>query len=303
MKSVPFALAVLIGLPSLTAQEAAPAKWVVELPVPLVQATPAEEVPEPEPIEFDVLVSRTKNVHVSQAAEMADLPPVEGTIAMTIQKVANPNLPAPLLPLPPLAPDDPAVIARLQELKDSYKGTELVFISATVYDHHRSLVRIYPNGQTDNEVVAWSNLDFNHFSGKFGMYRVREPDGSFQDVGLLMGLGNEDIAKRRNFAARRGGNYEAPDIPELPDLEGGQPAFVIVSGEANSPAMATLEQLHDLYRTSGATLKADYLAFQQEVETRKAYLLANPSKPADVTVKVWKRTPAEIENTHQEEAR
>jgi hypothetical protein len=89
--------------------------WRFRLPV--VVEGPARTEEKPAPIEFEVLSSRTE-VFVSEAAEMPDLPRVEGKIKMTIRRVADPGLPDPPPALPVLPPDDPAVLARLAELRE-----------------------------------------------------------------------------------------------------------------------------------------------------------------------------------------
>jgi len=289
MRSRPFAFALLAGVLPLAAQEPAPAKWDVSIPEPIADGKPAAPVPRPAPIDFADLTTRTKRVDVVEAPEMPDLPPVTGKINVTVKLVEDPNLPPPPPPLEAVAPTDPQVIARLEELREKHGGTELIFLSCTVYDHHRSLVRIYPNGKVDQEVVAWSNLDFNHFSG-FSTYQVKDGvDGTLYDYGLLMGLGNEDTGRLRQRLEQADQEYQAPEIPDIADLSVGGPAFVVVKGEAGSPAMATLEQIHDLYRQEGARMEAAYLAREKAQAERKAYLLANPPTPSDVTIRFWRK--------------
>ncbi|WP_367870777.1 hypothetical protein [Luteolibacter sp. Populi] len=282
--SIPAAFCVL-GLLA-DAQEAAP-KWDVEIPVPIADGTPSQPAPEPEPIDFTVLSSRTTRVEVTEAPEMPGLPPVEGTINITVQKVADPNLPAPPPPLPALPPDDPAVLARLEQMRASYRASTIAFLAATVHDGSRTLLRIYPNGGPNEAVTAWSNLDFNHFSG-FSDYRVHGADGQEHRVSLLMGIGNINTAAMTQLAARHGVAYEPPQIPSVPDLAAGGPAFTVVEGQANTAAMEILEQLHDLYRKEGVRMAAACQAREIARAARKAELLANPPKPRDVTIQVWR---------------
>jgi hypothetical protein len=285
---LPAVLLIGVGFSGLNAEEIG-TKWDVEIPGPITDGTPSEPAPKPEPIDFKVLSSRTIRTDVTKAPEMPELPPITGTINVTVQVVEDPDLPDPPPPLPPLPPDDPAVVARLAELAEKYRGTELVFLSATVYNHNRTFLRIYPNGQAGGMVTAWSNLDFNHFSG-FSTYRVKDAeDGTLYDFGLLMGIGSTDTKRWAELAAEKGYEYKAPEIPEMPDLADGGPSFVVVEGDAKSPAMDTLEQIHDLYRKEGPRMEEAYHARVKAREERKAYLLANPPKPNDVTVRFWKR--------------
>lgn len=274
----------MCGLLPSRGQEEFARKWDVEIPVPISDGTPSPPIPKPEPIEVKVLSSRTTRMDVTEAAEMPDLPPITGTINVTVQFVEDPKLTDPPPPLPALPPDDPAVVARLAELAEKYRGTELVFLSATVHDHNRTLLRIYPNGRVGDSVTAWSNLDFNHFSG-FSTYRVKDAvDETIYDFGLLMGIGNQNAQQRAKY-----GRSDAPEIPEMPDFAEGGPSFVVVEGDAKSPAMDTLEQIHDLYRKEGARMEEAYHARVNARAERKAYLLENPPKPDDVTIQFWKR--------------
>ncbi len=296
MKTTPVLLLLFsVGLPtSLSAQQTTP-KWDVEIPGPITDGTPSPPAPKPEPIDFKVLSSRTTRMDVTKASEMHDLPPITGTINVTVQLVENPNLPDLPSPLPALPPGDPAVIARLAELREKYRGTKLVFLSATVYDHNRTFLRIYPNGKVGEEVTAWSNLNFNHFSG-FSTYRVKDAeDYTHYDFGLLMGIGGIDTRRWKEMAEARGIEYKGPEIPEIPqmtDFADGGPSFVVVEGDKDSPAMDTLEQIHDLYRKEGARMEEAYHAREKARAVRKAYLLANPPVPKDVTT--WITRPQRI---------
>lgn len=273
---------------NLDAQEIAP-KWDVEIPVPISVGKPSPPVPKPDPIDLKILSSRTTRMDVKEAPEMHDLPPITGTINVTVQVVEDPKLTDPPPPLPALPPDDPAVVARLAEHREKHRGTELVFLSATVYNNKRTFLRIYPNGRVGDSVTAWSNLDFNHFSG-FSTYRVKNSeDGTLYDLGLLMGIGSTDTDRWAELAAAKGFKYKAPEISKMPDLAEVGPSFIVVEGDAKSPAMDTLEQIHDLYRKEGARMEVAYHARVKAYAERKAYLLANPPKPKDVTIQFWKR--------------
>lgn len=287
MKFLPVSLSLLGGLLSSRGEEPAP-QWDVEIPVPIADGTPSQPAPKPEPIDFEVLTSRTKRIAVTEAPEMSDLPPIKGTINVTVQMVKDPGLPDPPPPLPALPPSDPAVLARMEELRKNYRGTELVFLSATVYDHSRTHLRIYPNGNVAGEISAWSNVDFNHFSG-FSTLRVKDSDGTFRDYGLLMGIGNSATRRIRKRNAQHGLEFDAPEIPALPDLAISGPSFVVASGKQDSEAMDTLSQIHDLYRKEGVRMEEAFHAREKAYAERKAYLLANPPVPKDVAVQFWKR--------------
>lgn len=286
-KFIPLIVGLVLTVESRSAEDI-PLKWDVEIPVPITAGKPSPPAPIPEPIDFKVQSSQTQRVDVTDAPEMSGLPPIKGTINVTVQRVDDPGLPEPPPPLPALPPTDPAVIARIAEIRRTYRGRKLVFLSATVYDHSRTLLRIYPNGKPEGEITAWSNIDLNHFCG-FTTYRVKESDGTFTEHDLLMGIGNIDILRMRKGFAKRGQDFAGPEMPELPDLAVGGPAFVVVAGETTGAAMDTLGQIHDLYRKEGVKLEAAFHAREKAYAARKAYLLANPPVPEDIVIQIWKR--------------
>src|SRR5690606_12036343 len=120
MKIPPYHAAFFGLVGSLTAQEVAPveSKWDVEIPAPPVVETPAR--PEAAPINFTVLSSRTWKMDVKEAPPMPGLPPVQGTIDVTVELVARPDLPEPP-PMPDLPPPDPKTIARWEKVRETYR--------------------------------------------------------------------------------------------------------------------------------------------------------------------------------------
>ena len=251
---------------------------------------PGLPAPKPEPIPFEIKSSITKRVHVVESPEMPGVPAPEGDINITVQLVKDPGLTDPPPPLPALPPDDPAVLARMAEFRAKYRETQLVFVSATVYDHSRTYLRCYPSGGGHRkEICGWSNLDFNHFCG-FATYQVKGADGETRQYGLMMGIGNENPQHRSELLAKHGREYIAPEIPNLPDLATGGPAFIVTEADPADPeAMELLQGMHDLYKVEGARMEVAYHARLKAYEERKAFLIAHPPKPKDVTIQFWKR--------------
>lgn len=258
----------------------------MEIPGPLSEGKPSPPAPKPEQLDFEVLTSRTTQMAVTESPAMRDLPPTQGTIHVTVQKVKDPGLPDPP-PVPAVSQPDPAGSAKMEELRKHHRASELVFLSAIVYDHSRTFLQLYLNGNSKNQISAWSNLDFNHFSG-FSTFRVKASDGTFRDYGLFMRIGDIDTVKLRERNSRLGIAFNALEIPALPDLSAG-PAFVVSEGPQNGEAMDALSQLHDLYRQEGLRMAKAFRAREQAYAERKAYLLANPPSPDDVTLSFWKR--------------
>ena len=255
----------------------------------LADGASAEPVSKPASIEFRVNSTVTKRMHVVEAAEMSDLPPVKGTITTTVQLVDDPGLPDPPSASAALPVTDPTVLARMREMRQKYLTAQIAFVSATVYDHSRTYLRCHPNGRADKPICGWSNLDFMCFSG-FGTFQVAGRDGKMRKYALLMSIGGIDTRQRSAFLAKHGRTFVAPTPPALSDLATGGPAFVITDGDTTDPeSMALIEGMHDLYRAEGPLMEAAYVARVQAHAERKAYLLANPPVPQDVTVQFWKR--------------
>lgn len=264
----------------------APETTNATIPGSISDGTPAPALPLPvQKPDFRIESTQVKQVDVVEAPELPELPPVTGTITIKVHTVTDPGLPDPPPPLPSLSVTDPAVKARLAETNANYKQTQFVFLSATVYDHHRTLLTCYPSGQLGKEITAWSNLDFNHFCG-FGDFEATGADGEVRKYALFMGIGNEKLERRSELLGSKGIEYEEPEIPALPD---GKPAFVVETENPDPESMTLIEDLHALYRAEGVRMAEAYVAREKAREARKAYLLANPPKPKDVTIHFWKR--------------
>ena len=253
---------------------------------PLSDGTPSPPPPPVAKPDFHIESTQAIRMDVVRAPEMPDLPPVEGTITVKVHTVTDPGLPdPPPPPLPPLPVTDPLVRERLAELGARYKETRIAFVSATVYDHSRTLLRCHPNGDTGRQITTWSNLDFNHFCG-IGGFEATGADGQVRRYSLLMAIGNENTERLGRALAARGIEYQGPEIPAMPD-DG--PAFVIGTENPDPAGVTLVEDLHALYRAEGARMAAACAAREQAREDRKAYLLANPPEPKDVTIHFWKR--------------
>jgi hypothetical protein len=162
--------------------------------------------------------------------------------------------------------------------------TQLVFVSASVYDNDRTFLRIYAD---DGAVSAWSNIDFGMFDGTF-VYRVHKADGTSYDQGLLLGLANLETVSLQQRAIEAGSSYVPPSIPILPDLDASGPVYQVSGDTQSGSAIEILEQLHDLFRGEGASIAQRSLARKQAEAAREAALLANPQEPEDVTIRYWK---------------
>ena len=107
-------------------------------------------------------------------------------------------------------------------MQERYRRLRLVFVSATVYDHRWSFVRWRANGAGNRNFAAWSNVDFNHFTGIGGF------DLSGLRFSFFMPVTNQDTVRLKARMEAAGGQYVPPQPPDLPEWE---PAFVLVEGD------------------------------------------------------------------------
>jgi hypothetical protein len=258
---------------------------IAQITGPVAGYTPAAPSPPPASPDFQIEGTQIRLVDVVESPPMSDLPPVTGTITIKVHQVVDPGLPDPPMTLPPLAVDDPQVIAKLAALSAKYRKTRSAFLSATVYHRSRTLLTCYPNGHHEKAVKFWSNLDFNHFSG-FGTFEVTGTEGEVRSYALIMGIGNENPEFRRKRLAYQGIPFVEPEIPAFSD-DG--PSFVILTENPDPEGVELVEDLHALYRHEGKRMAEACAAREKAHAERKAYLLANPPKPKDVTMHFWKR--------------
>lgn len=246
---------------------------------PIADGSPSPPAAKPTLPNFEVERTIVRRVRVKESPELPGLPPVEGTINVTLQMVKDPQLPEPPPPLPPLPADDPAVRARIAEFQENHQMAEFAFVSATVFNHSRTFLRFYPAGKAAREFAVWSNIDFNSFSG-FSSYQVKDADGAITAYSLIMGVG----------PSGRGREGIPPIAAALPDLASGGPAYVVTEGDtSDAKEMRAIDGMHELYRVEGARMEAAYHARLAAFELRKAFLLAHPPSPKDVTIHFWKR--------------
>ena len=273
---------------------------------PIADGTPSPPAPEPQLPDFRVKRTLVKRVMREEPSGVPDLKPVRKLVTATMQLVEDPHLPAPPPPPPPLDINDPAVLAWKAKVGALYQKTEFVFVSATVYDHQRTLLRWWPNRDPDAEmtmklapvpvlgrwpngdplveVTAWSNIDFNHLCG-FSDYTYNG-----RRYSLVMGVGNQNTDTMEKWAQRSGRVYSPPEFPDLP-ADG--PGFVVTKGDtSDTHAMEIMTGLHELYKVEGARMKAAYEAREQASIEREAYLRANPPQPQDVVIRFWRRDTA-----------
>lgn len=277
MKVYPILAATLVGGfvgTSLKGQVLTPPSNIeAKISEPVPQETPTEPPAPVEKPDFEIESTQVKLIDVVEAPPMAGLPPVEGTMTLTIHSVADPKLsesPAPEIPISNIDTTDYS-----NESKPELPESHFVNVSATVYDQSRTLLSCQSIEHPDKSITVWSNVNFNHFCG-VGNFESKGADGKLRGYHLMMSIGNE-------------GGKQPADGSQIPNLPSGNPAFVIVTENPAPEAVRLIEDLHALYRAQGAKMAADQIARKKAEDEKRAYLLANPPKPKDVTVHFWKR--------------
>ncbi|MGD9419417.1 MAG: hypothetical protein Q7R22_010775 [Verrucomicrobiota bacterium JB025] len=199
-------------------------------------------------------------------------------------------LPKQLVPKPPVAPElsEEEWEALVAEARMKRMETRFVFVSATVYDNEKTLLRWQLPNRAENDhrgrrsFEAWSNVDFLHLTG-FGSF---EYEGVQYDMIMGVSRMNTEAWKRavEKYEYDHGVDlgYELPESPELP-ADG--PDYVLTDGDASDlEGLEVMDGLHALYAKERETLVAAYEGRKKAREEREAYLKANPPRPEDVTL-------------------
>ena len=289
MKPLPILLVAVMAMAASVHSQDAPA--AARIIGPIADGTPSPPAPKRVLPPFKATSTVVRRVDVVEPPPMSGLPQVTGTITQTVHLVEDPGLADPVVsaPLPALPVTDPVVQARMKAWREKFAATRMAFVSATVYDKRITFFRCYPNGEVKNEIRGWSNLDFKYFNG-FGSFQFKGRDGVDRRYNLLMGIGSQSTRRTGEWMARMGWAYQPPVFPKLPDLATHGPAFVITEGDTtDGKATEVIEGMHELYRTEGARMIAAHEARIKANEQRRAFLLAHPPKPEDVTVLFWER--------------
>ena len=252
------------------------------IPAPISDGTISPPAASPVLPDFEIKSTVVRELEVVEPPPMVGLPAVTGTITETVHLVEDPHLPDPVP-----APQTVAVDGIRTANPPSGRPVKprMLSLSATVYDHSRTLLCFRTGRNPTSNVTVWSNLDFNDFSG-VPTFEVKDADGSLRRYMLMIHVWNEDRLARSKLLAEHGRDYLPPEIPTLPD---GDPAYQIASGSPDQECLQMIVDLHQLYRNEGLRMKEAYLARIKAEEERRAYLLANPPLPKDVTIHFWER--------------
>ena len=283
----PLLSALILGGTTLAAQDPVPAPDSPAAPAaitgPIADGTQPPPVPSKLPLNLTVLSFHQQPMRVEQPAPLPGMPATTHTIKTTIEIVKRPP-PAPAPPpAEPRQPLDAVTLARFAALRAERRRTEFGFLFATVYDHQRTLLRWRPHSRPDQEMTAWSNLDWNDFCS-MGTYTWND-----RKFVLFMAIGNQSTAALAG---------QSPQAPALP-TDG--PGFVVTQGDATDPAATDLVTgLHEFYQTEGPRLRAARAAREQANRERVAAIRAHPPIPADIIIRCYPcERPAKRQPTFQ----
>lgn len=160
-----------------------------------------------------------------------------------------------------------------------------IMLSATVYDRRRTLLRWQVGGDYPRSYAAWSNIDFNHFSG-VGVF-----DQSGKHFALFMGISNQDTARMAARMAAFGRIYQPPIPPPL--LED-VPCFVVVEGDpADAGALLPVMALHEYYRSERSRLVTAFAERERQRVAREAAEKALAALPVRRTLRHYSIPPKE----------
>jgi hypothetical protein len=233
---------------------------VVEMPTSRALSVP----PAPK---FQAITSHSQRIYVEESPPMPGLPPVAGMVTLKVETVKDPMLPAPA----PAAVPGKSERVTPSQAEDTY----LCFVSATVYDKSRTLLRFHLSGSEATEVTAWSNIDFNQLRS-LSRFEATGATAKTRHYELAFGIGDES-------SKGRDGN-----VVKIPKIPSGKPAFLITSKKPSAAAITFLQDIHALYRSEGKKLAQATLAAAKAEAERRAALIANPPKPKDITIRFWK---------------
>ena len=233
------------------------------------QDSPEATKPERQPIQFHVLKSWK-----------ADL----GDRSIYLNRVAPPVLTAAPVKIPQGSPQVP--VAVLSKILAAPKKSEVLFLSATVFDHQITEIRWTDR---EHEGRAFSNIDFNLLGGS-ATFETADTVYS-----LLLAVANETTGAT---GLARHGAPETGKLPparkQIPSLETFSPTqaqYLIVEDESGAAPqakdLAALDALHVYFeanrpRLAGEFAKREAARIEQDQRPK-----VPPTKQPDTVVNFW----------------
>lgn len=232
---------------------------------------PAEPKPEYKVAKSDVLATATHE---------------QGGRTITIQQIKPIALPPPPPPAEVTFTEPDAEFSqRLAEYREAHPKNELLFLGATVFRSKdsppRTLVRWWPMGGKGT-ITFWSSSDFALIAGGINSFADTAGDSHH----MLMGWGNVDLDRMAELYAAKGREYDAPDLPDLPE---GKATFVITGDtQPTAEELVVIQSLHDIYNSELERLKTAFEGREKARIQQEAYLKAHPPQPKNITLNYWR---------------
>lgn len=200
--------------------------------------------------------------------------------------------------LPPIIPQEGAVHARPPRplsaedaeiaLRRKSKKSEILFLSATVYDRKVTEIR-WVDGA--HQFSAFSNVDFN-LLGSSATVETADTVCS-----LLLTVGNETTgdsgsltlsAARSEALARK-----AKQIPSLEKLSLTQAQYLIMEDESDvapqAKDLAAMDALHAYFDANRQRLAEEYPRREAARIERERWLEEHPPVPTDIVINFWRK--------------
>lgn len=204
---------------------------------------------------------------------------------------------------PPVLPQRPAVAVQQvplpspeavqSALRREKKRAEVLFLSATVYDHEVTQLRWFGEA---GECRAFSNIDFNLLSG---VNQIETDDAVYT---ILMGLGNES----RNAMINRSQLFDGT-VAKVPPLSQFNPTraeyFVMEdkSKPATAESLAGIDALHRYYDANRTQLAEDYKKREIARAEQEAWNKAHPPLPRDTVINFWPADARQLQEVRTKE--
>jgi hypothetical protein len=191
-----------------------------------------------------------------------------------------PARPAPVSTAPVAAPVSPEI----EEInrRRANKKSEMLFLSATVYDRRVTEVRWSSQGR---DYRAFSNIDFHYLAGAG---EIETADTVYM---LVMGLGDgtsEEVAAFNQNAAARGWPLKTLPAPESFSQTRSEYRLIGETISTAAPeALAAMDALHAFFDTNRATLLANYAKREADRIAREQWLKDHPPVPKDTVINFW----------------
>lgn len=222
-----------------------------------------------------------------------------GNRSIIMNRVVPPVLPQPPPP-PPQPTAEQVAAAKAAWDREPHKKFEILFLSATVYDHNVTEIRWYGGKR---EFRVFSNIDFNYLRGA-GEFETE--DTVYM---LLMGIGNEtteSIAEFNQYAAEHGLPKRAwkQQVPAVETFSQTRAEYMLID-DKTQPALAEdelapLDALHTYYDANKQRLIEDSIKLDAANAERAQWLKEHPPIPKDTIINFWFEQPKRPADPRQE---